>query len=247
MTKYPLYKTQIGSDLIYESFTAFGDVCGETMLNRNLVVYQLSSEDLLGFTPYLDKGPYELEILEYLKNIYDGSLWDILVLFTDPTASYIDPRFMDIIDSRYDFVTKRWLHRVICTAQATFDKILELEPSTIVNTFVSGDSKNINKFPTKKVVKKLDYNLDAAYICIMLLIIATNLAERKKGNVEDFLLENKEFTAKLFSGLIEYEAVSNRFLSLKEQLTSIVNHDGVKSRADKFVINRILKSIRYGK
>lgn len=247
MNKYPLFKAQIGSDLIYESFSAFGDVCGETMLNRDLFVYQLSSEDLLGFTPYLDKGPDELEILDYLKNVYEGSLWEVLVLFSDLTAAFVDPRFQEIVDARYDFVTKRWVHKVICTAQATFDKILELEPSVIVNSYISGGSQNINNFPSKKVIKKLGYNLDAAYICIMLLIIATYLAERRKGTIGDFILEHKEFAAKVFSGLVEYEAISTRFLSLKEQLTSIVNHDGVKSRADKFVINRILKSIRYGK
>lgn len=244
MTKKKLFSTLVGSDVILESFESIGELSSVSFENRDLEVFQMSNQDLLGFIPYLDADQNSVEVLDFFRGLYHGNFWYIMSLFKDPTESEIDPRFMPVIDGRYEFITKRFIRSMLHVAESAFQKIMVMPRTTIVKSVVSKNSQNINNFASKKVVQKLGYNADMAYICTMLLKIINKLADKKQGFISDWLFEEKQFNIKLYAGTIEYQTIEQLYTEEKNKVESIFDGNDINTKPDKFFLDKLLKNVR---
>lgn len=244
MSKNRLFWAQIGSDVILESFEDIGIINGVSFENRDLSVYQLSNEELLGFVPYLDIDKNSVEILEFLRGLYHGDFWYTMSLFLDNTSCDISPTFLNIINNRDLFISKKSVRTMFWVSESAYSRVFTMPESTIVRSIVNTSSQNINNFSTKKLVQKLGYNADMAYICIIVLKLAKFMLECKRGFISDIIYENREFNLNLYNGLYSEESFKKMYTDLKEDLEQCLEKTQLISKPEKHLIDKLLKNIR---
>lgn len=244
MNKKKLFWAQIGSDVIIESFADIGIINGVSFANRDLTVYQMSNEDLLGFSPYLDIDQNSIEVLEFLRGLYNGDFWYTMSLFLNNTECEVSPAFLNIFNNRDLFVSKRSARVVFGVAEAAFSRIFTMPETTMVRTIVNNNPKNINIPSAKKLVQKLGYNADMAYICIIVLKLAKLMLENKRGFISDIVYENREFHLNLYNGLYPEGAIRELYADTKNEVEMLIESSQLKSKPEKHLIDKLLKNIR---